>query len=191
MFSILHDYFFNVAYGNLRKVVSFELLFSFFVAFFLAISPYKPEIKIKEDIFSIVDLAGLLRTYGAFGFGVCMTTLTFATRINVSGFSEHMWNQDAKTDSIQDFPLLIFKLSWTALVHWFALLFSSITCVFAAEDWFFPNPDNSVLVSILGGGLVFLFCYCALLSLTVLLSIATLCLFRTDFQEKKDAEGQF
>ena len=173
-----------VLYGRLWSLASLEL--------FLAIAACSTVVALRFSTFdlsksaqvSLVDVAKLLGTYGALGMGTCLTTLALAARWSSSDFNNYFRATVSSGDQWASYSALLFKLSWAALSHWFALMAGLFISLFTPPAWMLLPRNNDPLASaVLSGTVVFLFTYCVMSFLSVLLGLSVLCMIRKTFKD--------
>lgn len=189
MLESLGRYYSFVISGRVSKLFSLELFFA--LAFSAAIICLRLVPSTQSDLVAVPlpELAKALGTYGALGMSTCLTTMALATRWTSSDFNDFYRFSSSRENQLESYSTLLFKLSWTAISHWIALLFGLVVSLAAPANWkLVSSGSDSEYVPLLGAAIVFVFIYCVASFFSVLLQVSTLCMIRKEFADKNSRE---
>ena len=128
------------------------------------------------------EAAKLLKEYSTLGLGVCLTTLALAARWASAEFGEFLGSQARSAPRVADYGALLFKLSWTAIIHWVGVLLAAGAAVFAPTDLtLFDGAAGRGLAA----AMAFVFVYAVLLFLSTVLLLSVLCVARKQYMEEQ------
>ncbi len=176
MLNLMWTYLSRVAGRSLRRLVSLELVVAavaatLYGAHGLPSGGYAPP---------LAEAARQLSGYAALGFGTCLTTMGLAARWATEDFSEFLRAQRGQPSRVANYNILLFKLSWTAIVHWVLLIAGILVGVVASPDWKLWGSDPGSPARVSGAVLVFLFAYGLMLLLSSVLVLSILCVARAE-----------
>lgn len=187
MLESLGRYYSFVISGRVSKLFSLELFFA--LAFSAAIVSLRLVPSAQSDLVAVPlpELAKALGTYGALGMSTCLTTLALATRWTSSEFNDFYRFSSSRENQLESYSTLLFKLSWTAISHWFALLFGLVVSLATPKNWVLVSGDSGAAnSSLLSAMIVFIFVYCITSFFSVLLQVSTLCMIRKEFMDQSN-----
>jgi|GEM_PF-5317736 len=184
MLEILRLYFSRVLARQASQLLSWELFAALAVSGAIVAAKYAPSGQLASVQIPLAEFTKLLGTYGALGMGTCLTTLALAARWTSGDFNDFFRSSAATDSRMASYSALLFKLSWAAISHWLALLIGLLGSLFAPRTWLLiPRSDDPIVASWCGPALVFVFCYCVMSFLSVLLGVSVLCMIRKDFMD--------
>lgn len=182
MLHLLHLFFKHVVAGHVLKLLSLEFFAAMAIAAAAAAARSQDVAAGGPDV-PLAEFAKVLSTYSALGMTACLTTMALATRWASGDFGAYFRERAAGVERIADYSALLFKLSWTAFTHWAALLAGLVGSLLVPKDWSLLEPGGGIAAAWCGAASVFLFSYCIMLFLSVLLGVSVLCMIRKDFME--------
>jgi len=184
MLDILRLYFSLVLARQASKLLSFEFFAALTVSSAVVAARYAPSGQLAPVQIPLAEFTKLLGTYGALGMGTCLTTLALAARWTSGDFNDFFRANAASKNRMASYSALLFKLSWTAISHWLALLIGLLGSLFAPRTWLLiPKGADPIVASWCGPAVVFVFTYCVMSFLSVLLGVSVLCMLRKDFMD--------
>jgi ABC-type Mn2+/Zn2+ transport system permease subunit len=185
MLENLGTYYKIVLSGRFSKLLSLEFFLSVAVSIAVVFVRYNPSTQAEIIQIQIADLARALGTYGALGMGTCLTTLALAARWTSGDFNDFYRSTGKGDNQLASYSTLLFKLSWTAISHWFALLLGLTASLVVPKDWELVSGGiQNAYSSGVGAAIIFSFVYCISSFFSVLLQVSVLCMIRKEFMDQ-------
>jgi hypothetical protein len=191
MLEIIQLYFSRVLAGRLSKLLSIELFVALAVSAAAVAAKYAPSGQLASVEIPVSEFTKLLGTYGALGMGTCLTTLALAARWTSGDFIDFFRTTAANRDRLASYTDLLFRLSWAAISHWLALLFGLLGSLFIPRPWLLiPRSEDPIVASWCGPAVIFVFAYCVMSFLSVLLGVSALCVMRKEFMDGSSRKNE-
>lgn len=189
-FTILGEYVRTVLRGRLLGLLSLELGLSIAVGVAVYFMQYAPPGRYDSATLPLAEFTKVLGTYGALGMGTCLTTLTLAARWTNADFIDYFRENTSNSGKYGSYSSFLFQLSWAAIVHWLALLVGLMGTLFSPATWsLVPRNAGTIGESCCGPAVCFLFTYCIVNFLSVLLGVSCLCFLRKEYMDNADRGG--
>jgi hypothetical protein len=131
MISALFQYFWDETTPRLFKIIiSSEFAISALLA--AAVGIWGGALGLGDA--KIADVITALLTYSAIAFGFCLSGLTLVLVLPDLAFANQLARSQIRADSPNAYSNLMFVFSWTAMVHWFAVVGAVCVLVFSGSD---------------------------------------------------------
>lgn len=144
---ILHGGIFNVLLGFLRREISprwREIIltqdFVLAIVISIVISCWGPQN--LSHAAKALDFAVVIVSYGAIAIGFCIGGITISLTLPDSKFTERLASLSDQSKHGNAFSSLLFVFSWTAVVHWLAVVYMLFILLF------YGKTDEALFVDV-------------------------------------------
>jgi hypothetical protein len=131
MISAMFQYFWDEAIPRLFKIfISSEFIISALLAACAGI--WGSGFGLADA--KVVDATTALLTYAAIAFGFCLSGLTLVLVLPDLAFANQLARSQINQDAPNAYSNLMFVFSWTAMIHWFAVVGAVAVFAFCGSD---------------------------------------------------------